>query len=306
MANIQKLSYIITSKSPDDPKLKDLLESIKWQYSEGFEKEVWVITEGTSESAKAIGIRRCSGDVVCILASDNLLDDPMLSYDAMELLKRDDLTGVYPAYYSRYTTDTKLSRYFALIGGNDPLAVFLGKADRLPLDNEVRGTHILNFPDSIPTLGDNGFFIKRGLITQSRLDSYYHIDVCEDLRRLGHYRYARLESSIWHRTGDCSILNFFRRRARFGTQHAFNTDRRWHLVGFKDALRLLLFVVSAATLVYPTIRAIKGYLKVRDSAWFLAPMMELLTLLTYAYLTIRLIVIPPSQSLFVPTGGQKA
>lgn len=301
-----KLSYVITAKSLEDEKLRDLLKSIDDQDFPKEQREILVVTEGTSESAKAIGIRRAQGDIVCILASDNYLDDKYLTHRAMYLLDTFPIQGCYPGYYSRVPKDSLLNRYFALIGGNDPLAIGLGKADRLPLD-KYEETEILSFDREVPTLGDNGFFVRREDILKADLYHYYHIDVCEDLRRQGLHQYARISSSIWHRTGECSILSFFRRRARFGTQHAFNPDRRWHLVGPKDIPRLLWFIVSSTTLVIPLIRAIRGYTKVKDVAWFLHPVMSILTVLTYGIVVISLVIKRlKSLLLSVLMGGQKA
>ena len=53
-----KLSLIIPCKDKNDPKLQELLKSIEIQDFPKDEMETLIITEGTSESAKAIGIRR--------------------------------------------------------------------------------------------------------------------------------------------------------------------------------------------------------------------------------------------------------
>ena len=68
-----KLSLVIPAKDKNDPKLADLLKSIEAQDFTKEELEILVITEGTPESAKAIGIRRAKGEVIGILASDNEL-----------------------------------------------------------------------------------------------------------------------------------------------------------------------------------------------------------------------------------------
>src|SRR3990167_8271311 len=66
-----KLSLVIPAKSLDDPRLRELLASIERQDFPKDEMETLIITEGTSESAKAIGIRKAKGKVIGILASDN-------------------------------------------------------------------------------------------------------------------------------------------------------------------------------------------------------------------------------------------
>ena len=299
-----KVSYVITAKSKDDPKLAQLLRSVSEQV--GIEKETHVITEGTSESAKAIGIARATHPIICILASDNEFTNPFTSYIACKLIEEQEVIGAYPRYYYYSKSDPLLNRYFSLLGCNDPLAYYMRKADRFPLDEEAgHGFIVRDFKDSVPTLGDNAFFIKRDCITRANLTSYYHIDVCEDLRRQGLHRYAEFNGHIWHKTGDGSLFNFFRRRARFGAQHAFNRDRRWHLVNPRELPRLCFFIIAASTLLHPAIRAVKGYTKIKDPAWFLHPLICLLTVLTYACLMIRLWVSPKSVLSFVHMKGQR-
>jgi len=299
-----RLSLVITSKTLDDPKLHELLKSISTQTLPKSDYEIIVVTEGTSESAKAIGIRKAKGDVICILASDNEFTNPGTLLMGLELIDKIRSDGAYPSYYHYNPQDPALNRYFSIIGANDPLAFALGKSDRYPL--WVTYVPIpIGFPDRVPTLGDNCFFIRRDVILKANLDSYYHIDVCEDLRRLGHYRYAVLPDSIWHKTGDGSIFSFLRRRARFGIEHAFNGDRRWHLVDKRDTPRLLLFALSSATLVYPTLQALKWFRKVKDPAVFLHPVLCLGICFTYALALASLAIKRLSQSLFAHSDARR-
>lgn len=296
------LSLVIPAKSLNDPKLKELLESIEGQ--ECFPKEdleVLVITEGTSESAKAIGIRRAKGEIIGILASDNVIHKHFLSMMCNpELLEHAD--ALYPAMYHYYEKDDILNRYFSLIGGNDPLSFYMHKNDKNPHQikdfNKVLGN---------TTIGDNGFFIKKYLIENTDLDNYYHIDnAIEALPKPA--RIAVVETSIWHKTGG-NIFKFYSKRYHYGLQHAFNTNRRWHLVDFnrkEDICRLVWFITASLTVVHPLMTSIRGYQKVRDLAWFLHPICCMMTLLTYSALMIQVACTRLYQSLFVHTDAQRA
>src|SRR3990167_10785541 len=126
--NRLKLSIIIPAKDKNDRKLKELLDSIDRQDFPKDEMEILVITEGTSESAKAIGIRRAKGEVIGILASDN----EIIGRDYLFLISEyaGSYGAAYPALYAYFKTDNILNRYFSLIGGNDPLSFYMGKNDR--------------------------------------------------------------------------------------------------------------------------------------------------------------------------------
>lgn len=277
-----KLSIVIPSKTNNSQMLRELMETLKWQDMSRSNYEVLVITDGTSESAKAIGIRQAKGEVICIMASDNFLPadcKSMLSagYDfAMKY------GSAYPMHYFYNRKMNLVDRYCALIGGNDPLAYYMGKNDRCSWSQPQLDTH------SDMAFGDNGFFIRRDIIMQSDLDNYYHIDNVYDVRHLT-LPFA-MPFQIVHRTGG-SIFKLLRKRYKYGLQHAFNSNRRWHLVDFRnstDTWRLSWFVLASLTFIQPFAVALRGFLRIMDLAWFLHPVMCFLTVVNYTILMIHL------------------
>lgn len=293
-----RLSIVVPLKDSNDPRYWNLRKSILSQDFPMHEMELIPVIDGTSESAKAIGIKRARGEVICIMASDNVLvHDTTLStgYDMT-------MSGspTYPMYYSRKGLDA-LGRYFALIGGNDPLAYYMGKNDRLSLDQHFEKASRIADDASF---GDNCFFVLKEAIEQTDLNNYYHIDNAIDLN----WKPQPFVDEIVHDTGG-NVLSFFKKRYRYGLQHAFNNNRRWHLVDFtkpKDVWRLVCFIFVSLTLVLPLLRSIRGFWKVRDWAWFLHPLMCFLTLCTYACLVLRLLVRGKSPLSSARLVGQKA
>ena len=293
-----KLSLVIPAKSKDDPKLAELLRSIEAQDFPREELEVLVITKGTSESAKAIGIRQAKGEVIGILASDNELIGINFLKNMTRICLKEG--SCYPAYYWYDTEDNVLNRYFSLIGGNDPLAYYMNKNDKL------KWTDSLKSPSSDSAFGDNGFFVRKDIIIKSDLENYFHVDNVHDV--IEEANLHCVDSRIWHKTGG-NLLNFFKKRYHYGLQHAFNSNRRWHLVDFrqpKDIMRLIWFVICSVTLVEPLILSFRGFLKIRDVAWFLHPVACLMTLTTYSLLVIRLGLSRLFPSSSAPTAVQKA
>ena len=310
-----RLSLIIPAKDPNDPKLKELLASIEAQDFPKEEMEVLVITEGTSESAKAIGIRKARGEVIGILASDNKLNSKYFLKDLTRpLFELSWLTGAYPGNYTAENLDA-LGRYFAFIGGNDPLAYYMKKNDRFPIGRwpgnlKGRGDYtILYFQhDNTPSIGDNGFFVRKSVILESNIDDYYHIDNPYESMLQGNDAYAVVRQRIVHNTGG-NIFHFFAKRYRYGLQHAFNPNRRWHLVDFrkpKDIARLIWFVVTSFTFVEPLMLSIRGYRKIRDKAWFLHPLVCFLTLITYSLLCAHIVLSRASRLSFAHMAARRA
>lgn len=257
--------------------------------------ETLVITEGTSESAKAIGIRRAKGSVIGILASDNeLIEKDFLS----EMYRNAVFHGAaYPLKYHYQRNDDVLNRYFALIGGNDPLSFYMGKNDRM---SYLPG---LGF-NSSGSIGDNGFFIRKDLIEKTDLDNYYHIDNAIEAGALT----VAMPYTIWHKTGG-NLFTFFSKRFKYGMQHAFNKNRRWHLVDFrkpKDIWRLICFIFITLSILPTLLLSIRGYLKIKDMAWFLHPIVCLIMVFTYGLLLVHLFLKRVSQLLSAPMAAQRA
>ena len=264
--------------------------------------EILLITEGTSESAKAIGIRRAKGEVIGILASDNEIIGPRTLSAAY--LQAKSHGACYPDKYFITNKDNSLNRYFALFGCNDPLALYMNKCDRIPLFIASRNPLKWDEDHRGLTVGDNGFFVQKSLIQATDLDNYYHIDNANEIASKITTLDPRpnIHYSIWHKTGG-NILTFFAKRYRYGLQHAFNPNRRWHLVNFsrkEDICRLAWFIVASLTLIHPILTSIRGYRKHPDSAWFLHAPVCIMTVVTYGVLLIHAGCRRMFQSLFAP------
>jgi len=295
-----RLSIIIPTRDENDPKLHELLRSIDRQDFPKEQFEVLIITEGTSESAKAIGIRQSKGDIICILASDNQLMDKYTLSEGYELASH--YGASYPNKYHYDRHDDILNRYFALIGGNDPLSYYMGKNDRISYLEHDTGDC------KNKTIGDNGFFIRKNLIEHTDLDNYYHIDNAVEALD-GKLREIRtFHGTIWHKTGG-NIFSFFAKRYRYGLQHAFNKNRRWHLVDFhkpKDIWRLIWFILITLTLIGPLSKSFKGYRMIKDVAWFIHPLACIFIVVTYSLLMTRLALRSMFPSSSVPMTAQGA
>lgn len=267
-----KFSCIIPAKSKNDPLLRDLVSSIRKQTFPQEKIEILVITEGDAESAKAIGIKCAQGDICAMFCTDNYVVDENMFMNVYNLMTRLQVDGVYTRHYAYLKKDYSLNRYFALMGVNDPLVRYLEKADRFPYTEQDKALmfDVVSFRDEIPTLGENGFFYWKETLLKSDLEHYYHIDNAEDLRRLGHFSFVRLNEPIWHRTADNNLFRFLKRRYFYAKELFLDrSDRRWKIISKKsDYFKLLGFIVKTLTVIEPLTVSISGFLKIRDWAWF--------------------------------------
>ncbi len=192
--------------------------------------EVKIISEntGSPEAAKAIALRAAKNELVLEIDCDNILPDKNWLATMVNALEREPkATACYTWRYHHNPKDKMLNRYFSLIGANDPVAFFLGRADRQSyLDDGWKllgkakdmGDYFVVKHDleNMPTLGANGFLIKRETLNKARVDErhFFHIDVNWDLINLGMKTYVVVKNDIIHDSGE-GIVEFFAKRKRY-------------------------------------------------------------------------------------------
>ena len=268
-----RLSLVIPVGPHDEATLERLLDSIGRQSFPKTELEVLLQYQGHSEEARAAGIRRAQGEIIgCLDADNQLLGHEFLQrlYDAA---CDPAVVGAYPSHYAWFADDAPLNRYFALLGANDPLAWWLGKADRhsyLHRGNQTCG--VQRFDGSIPTLGSNGFFVKRAL-AQPFADAWAqsHIDGCEAMRQAGFDTYTVVDAVIWHHTGT-SLVAWLRKRYRYARQFGLSQRRLWQLVHTPgDWLKVVAFAAASLCVLPHLWVSVVGARRVRDRSWALHP-----------------------------------
>lgn len=283
------LTLVIPVGPHDDTALQNLLTSIDRQAFPKDQLEILLCREGNSEEARADGIKRAQGEVIGCLDADNQL----LGFEFLRAMvgaaTAEGTCGAYPSHYAWFSDDGSLNRYFALLGANDPLAWWLGKADRRSWLVAPRTERVV-FGGGIPTLGSNGFFVKRTCV-QAHWAAWRtgHIDGCQALADAGHRTYDVLDAVLWHRTG-LTLGRYLAKRAGYVRRLYFrqHRTRRWRLVaGPRDWLGVAGFI-GASLLVIPHLWVLLlGYRRVRDPAWAWHPVVCLALTCLYGLLTLE-------------------
>lgn len=261
------------------------------------------------EFNKITGIQKARGELLLMLDHDNILPNRNLLVKMVQpFLDYKDMVGVETFRYHYGPNATLLDRYFALFGVNDPLAFYLGKADRMsfiydtydPKYNPIdRGNYyIVHFNlRNIPTIGANGFMIRRKTLLENadvRPGKYFPIDVNVDLIRKGFNQYAFIKDSIFHLSGHGNMSYYLKRKMLFMKQYYLSKDsislrsaRRYSLYEKKDFWRLVYFIIISLTLIIPFIDSVRGYRKVHDLAWFIHPILCFGFVVMYGYVVIE-------------------
>lgn len=253
---------------------------------------------GRPEAATAIGYNHAKNNLIANIPSDNVLPhNKWLKQIVEPFIKHSDVIAVQPLRYAYRRKQGLLDRYFALFGVNDPIPYYLNKRDRLSWGEKNwslmgkakdEGNFLLVKFNSmeVPTLGANGFIVKRKIIQKvtSNIFNFFHIDANVDMIKMGYNSYGIVKTDIVHQSGE-KFLKYFRKRIRY-MQIYFQdkSKRRYHLYDSRSRLdknNLLKFVIFSLTFAKPTYDAIRGYRKIPDKAWFLHPIVCLGVLLTY-------------------------
>ncbi len=253
-------------------------------------------SKDNQEGRRLLGFRKSKYDYVCILDSDNYLgQDDWISQMVSPLDKNSELVASYTRYYRYDPKQTLFNRYLALIGGTDPVVYYMGKADRQSwAETPLNQVEILKFDkNNFPTLGSNGSVIRKNVINFKSLsaDNFFHTDILYDLLDEGKNTYARVNTMFVHDTGSTFAEQIARRYKYMSIHHLkMLSARRYKIFDsqkISDWLKLIKFIFITLTLVIPTIDAIKGYIKSKDSAWFMHPIYCFIYCFSYGYAVTR-------------------
>ena len=233
-----------------------------------------------------IALTTAKSDLILFLSADNRLQEDSVLSTMVHALADQEIVACETLRYGFHQSDPLLSRYFALIGGNDPIAVGLGKADRGPYDRDdwhgygeavdCDFYYKVSFQKDaarIPTIGANGFLIKRKFLDKTNMArNCLHIDMCVELILLGHNKFSFLKDKHVIHFIDLKLFAFLKRRLLFANiYHSDNMKRTYAVFHRRDFLKLIINILCNITVLIPLLRAFKGYFNKRDVAWFLHP-----------------------------------
>jgi glycosyltransferase involved in cell wall biosynthesis len=247
----------------------------------------------TGEAGKALGMKAAKNEIIAFIDSDNILDRKDWFKRMVEPFKDMEIVGAEPLYYSYRKEDGYITRYCALIGMNDPLCLFLGNYDRycyltgkwteLTVKQEDRGNYLkIELKErAIPTIGANGFLIRRKALNKCSIERYlFDIDCVFELIKQGYNKFAKVKIGIIHIFSD-NISAFIRKQRRRIKEYVYYRDLRKYPWSSLSKIRLMKFI-SYTTLTLPLFfQATRGYVKKRDSCWFFHIPACWITLITY-------------------------
>lgn len=237
----------------------------------------------TAEAGKAVAVRRAKGEIICLLDSDNIIPDQNWLSRMMKPFEEEVIVASEPIRYTYREKDSVINRYCALIGMNDPLCMFTGNYDRycaitgkwteVEREEIDKGDYLsIRFrEDMMPTIGANGFFMRRQeLLDNFEGDYLFDIDVLWELfKKNPELRVAKVKTGIVHLFCP-DTKTFYRKQNRRIRDFLYFSDAKgrkypWSKVGKG---RIVLFALCCIT-VFPLLgQACAGYSRKHDlQAW---------------------------------------
>ena len=235
----------------------------------------------TGEAGKAAGIKASSGKLIALVDSDNILPDPEWLSRMIAPFSDPEIVASEPLEYTVRKGDPALTRYFALLGMNDPLCLFTKNYDRfcavtgkwtgLAVPQEDKGDYLklTLSEDALPTIGANGFVFRRSLLEHVSWEPYFFdIDIMHQAVQAGFSHVAKVKTGIVHLY--CARFADFTRKQRRRIKdflYFAQEKQRTYPWDQQRKSRIVLFCL-ATVLVFPLlVQMVRGFVRRPDRAW---------------------------------------
>jgi len=251
------------------------------------------------ERAKSIGLSHVNGDYVLFMDADVFLQGNSWISKAVKFLEiYPSACAVQNVRWAYESDDFLANRYCNLFGVNDPLVFFLGKRGALmATENEWdrageiikknKDHWLVKFKvNNLPTMGAQGYMSRKELILKTTWKPYYfHMDAAYELVKMGYDEFVLAILPIEHKYVR-GIIQFHKKLYR--NIVLFMSLRKYRKYAYDISfISLLKSLFVMLTIVYPLCQSIKGYLKKRDTAWFLHPIFCFTVPIMYAFIVVK-------------------
>jgi len=255
----------------------------------------------TGEAGKAAGLARARHEIVGFVDSDNELTSPRFLKAVADALADQRISGAEPIQFAALDTMPALDRYFALLGMNDPLVLFLGTYDRKCLvtgkwtgvDHEVYDESLVHrkvrcHRDRMPTVGANGFFTRRAIATAAVRDRYlFDVDILQAGTSDSYIHFAKLHMGIAHHYAQ-TLRQFARKQRRRAEDYLYFSAAGVRTVaGAPRRLAALFFVAAQLTIISFLAQATVGWIRKPAPAWLFHVPACWITLVVYSGVVLR-------------------
>jgi len=251
------------------------------------------------QSRGVIGIKMAKGELILVLESDNILTSgDWLKRMVEPFIQNKKVFCTFSAYNFYEKNMPATTRYTALFGSPDPTLYYLNKTEKIRMDQkkynkgiilkETNDYYIVKFTtETLPTLGDNGhMFLRKAMLKVVKdTDDYIHVDAFSKLLNYGYDTFGVVKNSIIH-VQNPNLIDLVKRRVEIKKIfYDKKRGKRKYLVfnpnSMNDRINLIKYIIFSLTILEPLFESIRGYMRIRDKAWFLHPVMCFLMVTGY-------------------------
>ena len=246
------------------------------------------------EYGRVVGIKKAKGDIIGFIDADNIIMNKDFLSKIIRPFEDKEISGVDTLFFSFSKKDNMVTKYCALLSGDDPFAIYLGINDRLCYFNgrwtglehleEDKGDYlkVRIHPGKVPAMGSNGFFVRKNVLKKVKYEPFIHTDVANRLVNEGFDCYGKVKVGLKH---DLEGVNdFFKKKIRrikrrlsgeINLEYPYNFSR----------IKLLLISLAFFTCIIPIFDAVRGFLRRPSLAWLFHPIACFGVLLIYVWNT---------------------
>jgi glycosyltransferase involved in cell wall biosynthesis len=255
----------------------------------------------TGEAGKAVGLRATEGELVLSLDSDNVVVGSDWLRRMVEPFADPEVMAAQALRWDYRREDHFITRWAALTGVGDPLALYVGNYDHYshltgrwtdyPHRAEQRDgwVRVTIDPDWVPTIGANGYLVRREALEKVPFgDYFFDIDFAHDLAQRGLNTIALVDVPIRHYFSDSVSRFYLKTRRRVDDFYFFSSlGMRTYPWTSRQKTGLARFVVSTL-LVFPLlVDVVRGFRRRPDRAWLFHPVAAWITFVVYAIGVVR-------------------
>lgn len=255
----------------------------------------------TGEAGKAVGFKNSGNEIIAFIDSDNVLPDDQWLKKMVAPFSSKDIIATEPLTYIYRKKDGYINRYCALMGMNDPICLFIGNYDRqcvltgkwtgVPVQIRENDNyfHVILKNGLLPTMGANGFFIRRTALASLKIEQYlFDVDILKMfLKQNREAHVAKVKTGIIHLYCPNMGLFYRKQKRRILDYYKFNVQERLSGLNYAEKRGIVLFCLSCLTIVPLLLQTLYGFIRRPDSCWFFHPIACLLTFVMYSYVSIK-------------------
>ncbi len=258
----------------------------------------------TGEAGKAVGVKVAKHNLIALIDSDNILPNRHWLKDMVMPFGDKEIIASEPIKYTYRKNDPYLTRYFALLGMNDPICLFIGNYDRysyitnkwtglkFPEENKGKYLKITLNHEPIPTIGANGTIFRRSILKNAIKGANYLFDIdilLKIIKTKGEVKIAKVKTGIIHTFVEADAGKFFKKQLRRINDMSFHKSKNNREINWEQSFlsKIILFTFECILIFPILIQTLIGFLRKKDATWLFHPVACYSTLFIYIYGWIR-------------------